>query len=155
MHKIKTKITMKRYILIFIFLSLSGITLSAYSQNPDAIVGKWYNTEKDAKVEIFKEGNKYFGKIIWLQDPKDDTGKPKVDLNNSDVSKQQRKIIGLKILDNFQFNGGVWEDGTIYDPKNGKTYSCIIKKKDNKTLEVRGFVGISLIGRTVEWTKVE
>jgi uncharacterized protein (DUF2147 family) len=146
---------MKDFRKILVLIFLLSINFSLYSQTSDAILGKWYNTEKDAQVEIFKEGNKYFGKIIWLQDPKDDTGKPKVDLNNSDVSKQQRQIIGLKILDNFQFNGGVWEDGTIYDPKNGKTYSCIIKKKDNKTLEVRGFVGISLIGRTVEWTKAE
>lgn len=146
---------MKRYILIFIFMFFSGITMTVFSQTADAIVGKWYNTEKDAQIEIFKVENKFFGKIIWLQDPKDDTGKPKVDLNNSDVSKQQRPIIGLKILDNFKFNGGTWEDGTIYDPKNGKTYSCIIKEKDNNTLEVRGYIGISLIGRTVEWTKAE
>jgi uncharacterized protein (DUF2147 family) len=146
---------MNRYYLIFTSLFFSGITLTAFSQEADAIVGKWYNTEKDAQVEIFKEGNKFSGKIIWLQDPKDDAGKPKVDLNNSDVSKRQRPIIGMKLLENFKYNGGSWEEGTIYDPKNGKTYSCIIKKKDNKTIEVRGYVGISLIGRTVEWTKAE
>lgn len=146
---------MNRYILIFTFLFFSGIATTAFSQDSDAIVGKWYNTEKDAQVEIFKEGSKFSGKIIWLQDPNNDAGKPKVDMNNSDVSKRQRPIIGMKLLDNFKYNGGTWEEGTIYDPKNGKTYSCIIKKKDNKTLEVRGYVGISLIGRTVEWTKAE
>lgn len=146
---------MNRYYLIFTFLFFSGITLKAFSQEADAIVGKWYNTEKDAQVEIYKEGDKFSGKIIWLQDPKDNAGKPKVDLNNSDVSKRQRPIIGMKLLENFKYSSGTWEEGTIYDPKNGKTYSCIIKKKDNKTLEVRGYVGISLIGRTVEWTKAE
>jgi uncharacterized protein (DUF2147 family) len=146
---------MNRYILIFTFLFFSGIVTIAFSQDSDAIIGKWYNTEKDAQVEIFKEGSKFAGKIIWLQDPNNDAGKPKVDVNNSDVSKRQRPIMGMKLLDNFKYNGGTWEEGTIYDPKNGKTYSCIIKKKDNKTLEVRGYVGISLIGRTVEWTKAE
>lgn len=146
---------MNRYYLIFTFLFFLGITTTALAQEADAIVGKWYNTEKDAQVEIYKEGNKFSGKIIWLEDPKDDAGKPKVDVNNSDVSKRQRPIIGMKLLENFKYNGGTWEDGTIYDPKNGKTYSCIIKKKDNKTLEVRGYVGISLIGRTVEWTKAD
>lgn len=146
---------MNRYYLIFTFLFFSGITMTAFPQEADAIVGKWYNTEKDAQVEIYKEGDKFSGKIIWLQDPKDNAGKPKVDVNNSDVSKRQRPIIGMKLLENFKYNGGTWEEGTIYDPKNGKTYSCIIKKKDNKTLEVRGYVGISLIGRTVEWTKAE
>lgn len=126
----------------------------ALAQDGDAIKGKWYNTEKDAQVEIFKEGNKYYGKIVWLQDPIDD-GKPKVDKNNVDSSKRNRPIMGLRLLNNFEYNGETWEDGTIYDPKNGKTYSCIIKKKDARTLEVRGFIGISLIGRTVEWTKAE
>lgn len=125
-----------------------------YAQQADAIVGKWYNTEKDAQVEIFKEGGKYFGKIVWLKEPVEN-GKPKVDKNNSEKELQTRPIMGMRLLNDFQFKGGVWEDGTIYDPKNGKTYSCIIKRKDGKTLEVRGYVGFSMIGRTVEWTKVE
>jgi uncharacterized protein (DUF2147 family) len=61
----------------------------------------------------------------------------------------------MKLLSNFEHTGDTWENGTIYDPKNGKTYSCIIKKKNDKTLEVRGFVGFSMIGRTVEWIKAE
>jgi uncharacterized protein (DUF2147 family) len=126
---------------------------TVYAQQGDAIVGKWYNTEKDAQVEIFKEGDKYAGKIVWLQDPTEN-GKPKVDKNNSDQSKRSRPIMGMRLLNGFEYKGGTWENGTIYDPKNGKTYSCTIKKKDSNTLEVRGFVGISLIGRTVEWTKV-
>lgn len=145
---------MKRYILTFTLLFLSGITMHAFSQTADAIVGKWYNTEKDAQVEIFKEGGKYNGKIVWLQDPAEN-GKPKVDKNNADRAKKDRPIMGMKLLSDFEHKGSAWENGTIYDPKNGKTYSCIIKKKDNKTLEVRGYVGISLIGRTVEWTKAE
>lgn len=145
---------MKRYILTLSFLFFSGMIMFTFAQSSDAIVGKWYNTEKDAQVEIFKEGSKYHGKIVWLQDPTDD-GKPKTDKNNSDKSKQDRPIMGMKLLTDFEHKGGTWENGTIYDPKNGKTYSCIIKKKDNKTLEVRGYVGISLIGRTVEWTKAE
>ena len=141
----------KKILAVIIFL---GIHFSLFSQGSDSIVGKWYNTEKDAQVEIYKEGSKFFGKIVWLQDPTEN-GKPKVDRNNGDISKRERPIMGMKLLNNFEHKGSNWENGTIYDPKNGKTYSCIIKKKDNKTLEVRGFVGISLIGRTVEWTKAE
>ena len=142
---------LKKILAFTIFL---GIHNSLFSQSSDSIVGKWYNTEKDAQVEIYKEGSKFFGKIVWLQDPTDN-GKPKVDKNNGDISKRERPIIGMKLLNNFEHKGSTWENGTIYDPKNGKIYSCIIKKKDNKTLEVRGYVGISLIGRTVEWTKAE
>ncbi len=121
---------------------------SIFAQGENAIVGNWLTTDKDAKIEIFKEGNEYFGKVVWLQEPLED-GKPKVDKKNN------RPLMGMRLLNNFQYNNGVWEDGTIYDPKNGKTYSCTIKKKVNSTLEVRGYVGISLIGRTVEWSRVE
>ncbi|RPA67895.1 DUF2147 domain-containing protein [Cyclobacteriaceae bacterium YHN15] len=142
---------LKKILALIIF---SGVHFSLFSQSSDSIVGKWYNTEKDAQVEIYKEGSKFFGKIVWLQDPTEN-GKQKVDKNNEDKSKRERPIMGMKLLNNFEYKGSTWENGTIYDPKNGKTYSCIIKKKDNKTLEVRGYVGISLIGRTVEWTKAE
>jgi uncharacterized protein (DUF2147 family) len=142
---------LKKILALIIFY---GVHFSLFSQSSDSIVGKWYNTEKDAQVEIYQEGSKFFGKIVWLQDPTEN-GKPKVDKNNDDKSKRERPIMGMKLLNNFEYKGSIWENGTIYDPKNGKTYSCIIKKKDNKTLEVRGYVGISLVGRTVEWTKAE
>lgn len=129
-------------------------TSTSFAQNADAILGKWYNTEKDAQIEITKEDGKYTGKVVWLAEPTEN-GKLKVDKNNSDKSKRARPIMGMKLLHGFEYNDGSWKDGTIYDPKNGKTYSCVIKKKDDKTLEVRGYIGISFVGRTVEWTKVQ
>ncbi|KEO73914.1 DUF2147 domain-containing protein [Anditalea andensis] len=135
-------------------LAFIGILMAqtVFAQASDAIVGTWYNTEKDAKVEIFKEGNRFYGKIVWLQEPTENN-RPKVDKNNADKSKRDRPIMGMRLLNDFQYKSGTWEEGTIYDPKNGKTYSATIKKKNENTLEVRGFVGISLIGRTVEWTR--
>lgn len=127
---------------------------SVFAQSPNDIVGTWYNTEKDARVEIFREGDKYHGKIVWLQEPRENN-RPKVDKNNTDKSKRDRPIMGMRLLNDFKFKNGTWEDGTIYDPKNGKTYSSTIKKKNEDTLEVRGYVGISLIGRTVEWTRAK
>ena len=138
--------------LITLICILASQTL--FAQSSDAIVGTWYNTEKDAKVEIFKERDKYYGKIVWLEEPRENN-KPKLDKNNADKSKRDRPIMGMRLLNDFKYKNGSWEDGTIYDPKNGKTYSSIIKKKDENTLEVRGYVGISLIGRTVEWTKAD
>ena len=60
-----------------------------------------------------------------------------------------------KILKNFEFTGKAWEEGSIYDPKNGKSYSCNMKLKKADELEIRGFVGVSLLGRTTVWTKVK
>jgi uncharacterized protein (DUF2147 family) len=125
-----------------------------FAQKSDDILGVWYNTEEDAKIEIFKEGGKYFGRVVWLKDPMED-GKPVMDANNADKSKRNRPIIGMKLLENFEFKGGSWENGSIYDPRNGKTYASTIKRKGEKVLEVRGFIGVALIGRTVEWTKAQ
>jgi uncharacterized protein (DUF2147 family) len=61
--------------------------------------------------------------------------------------------VGTVILKDFKYSGKTWEDGTIYDPKNGKTYSCIIKAKGLNNLDIRGYIGISLLGRTTNWTR--
>lgn len=130
-----------------------SICFNAISQKADDILGVWYNQEKTAKVEIFKAGDKYDGKIVWLKEPMRD-GKPKLDKENEDEDLRNRPIMGLEILKGFEFDDDEWEDGTIYDPKNGETYSCYITKDGDK-LNVRGFVGFALIGRTSVWTKAE
>jgi uncharacterized protein (DUF2147 family) len=117
-------------------------------QKPDAIIGEWLTAAKDGKIQIFKTGNKFFGKVTWGNRP---NGK---DTQNPDPSLRNQDIIGSIILKDFTFNGkDKWEDGTIYDPNNGKVYSCIIRLKNEKTLEVRGYIGISLLGRTEVWTR--
>ena len=127
----------------------------ALPDNPDAIVGDWKTGEGTAVVRIYKNGAKYQGKIVWLKEPNDPaTGQPKLDRNHPDEASRSRPIMGLVNLWGFNYaKENSWEDGKIYDPKNGKTYSCKIKMVNPTTLEVRGFIGVSLIGRTDTWTK--
>ena len=132
---------------------LGIIPLISQAQQADAIVGKWYTQDKDAHVEIFKEGEVYHGKMVWLKEPTEN-GKPKMDKNNTDKAKRDRPILGMRLLSDFVHDGDTWEDGTIYDPRNGKSYSCTIKLLDKDTMEVRGYVGIAAFGKTVEWTRV-
>ena len=115
----------------------------------------WYNEEKTAKIQIYKATDtKFYGKIVWLKVPELD-GKPKVDVHNPDKSKRSDPIIGLLLLKGFKKNGEKeYTDGTIYDPKNGKTYKCIITPKGDK-LDLRGYIGFSFIGRTTVWTKAD
>lgn len=141
---------MKKFVLLSFFVFLG---LIAFGQQADAIVGKWLNSSKEAHIQIYKKNNKYFGKLAWLKEPNDDDGKPKKDVNNPSRDLRNSSLLGLEILKNFQFVDGVWEDGTIYDPRTGKTYSCKITLSGNK-LNVRGFVGISLIGKTDVWTRI-
>jgi len=134
--------------------------LKAQDFKADDIVGVWMNEDKDAQVEIYKDNGKYFGKIVWLLNPIDEeTNKPKLDDKNEDVSLRDRPVMGLLLLKDFVFDGDdEWEDGTIYDPKNGKTYSCYMEFEDEddmSTLKIRGYIGISLLGRTTYWTAVK
>jgi uncharacterized protein (DUF2147 family) len=135
-------------------------TLNAYAVENDAILGIWTVQKDDARIEIAKAGDGTLeGKIVWLQNPvypegEADAGKPKRDKNNPDTSKQNDPLLGLKLLHGFVYTGdNLWKEGKIYDPKNGKTYSCKLTLTDAKTLEVRGFIGISLLGRTDVWTR--
>lgn len=143
-------------LVLYLFLGTVSLAFSTNAQTNitgDKILGLWLNEEKDAKVEIYKTGNKYFGKLVWgvkIFEPDGKTSKK--DLNNTDNHLRNRNLLGLILLTNFIFDDGVWTDGNIYDPKSGKTYSCTIKLKGDK-LDIRGYVGISLFRRTTTWTR--
>jgi uncharacterized protein (DUF2147 family) len=138
---------------ILAFVTL--LSISAYSQNKaDDITGIWLTGGKEpAKIQVYKSGDRFYGKIIWLKNPTEN-GKQRVDANNPDKAKRNNPIIGLLLLTGFKFDGDdEWKGGDIYDPENGKTYSSYMYLKDKNTVKVRGYVGISLFGRTETWTR--
>jgi uncharacterized protein (DUF2147 family) len=138
---------MKKALLSLATLLLLSVTALANS-GADAILGEWLSQEKDGKILIFKQGDQYFGKISWGKTP------GRKDTNNPDEKLRNRDLLGTVILKNFKFTGSAWENGTIYDPNSGKTYDCILKVKDgNKTLDIRGFVGSPMFGRTSTWSR--
>ncbi len=144
--------------MILQFVLTSGAALAA---GADDIIGVWNNQEKDARIEIFKCGDKYCGKIVSLNEPdypadsqEGTPGTPKLDHHNPDQALRSRPIIGLQIVNDFTFDGNnMWKDGTVYDPKKGKTYSGKMTLVSPNQLKLRGFIGISLIGRTAIWTR--
>ncbi|HEY9113536.1 MAG TPA: DUF2147 domain-containing protein [Bacteroidales bacterium] len=146
------------FVMIGLF-SLSFFQSNAQGVKADDIVGVWLNEDKDAHVEIYNKGGKYFGKIIWLLNPNEDNSTtPNLDDKNQDESLRSRPVMGLQLLTDFVFDGDdEWEDGKIYDPKSGKTYSCYIEfyEGNKDKLKVRGFIGVSLIGKTTYWTRVK
>jgi uncharacterized protein (DUF2147 family) len=137
-----------RKLLTITFLGLFLSISFAQTAPQDAVTGVWFNAEKDGKIQIYKQGDRYFGKLIWTKTPRKDTENPNEKLKT-------RELEGIVLLNNFKFDGKNWEDGTIYDPKNGKTYSCIIKSKGPNNLDIRGYIGISLLGRTTGWTRTK
>lgn len=142
------------------FLGLLIATLSVsfgISQEADDLVGVWMPSEGTAMVKIEKIGSKYFGRIVWLKEPNDEDGNPKTDKKNPDENLHSTPLKGYRILKDFVWNPEtkLWEDGTIYDPKNGTTYSCKIEQTEENRIEVRGFVGAEMFGRTDVWTKMK
>lgn len=144
-----------------IVLCLVGTAAAAFSADADSVLGLWYNQEKDARVEIYKCGDKYCGKVEWMKFPNypDDSkegapGTPKLDNNNPDESQRKNPRLGLVIVKDMSYAGGEkWDGGKIYDPKSGKTYSGKMTMTDPETLDLRGYVGISLFGKTTTWTR--
>ena len=143
---------MKKLLSLAVLILIS--TLS-FSQKSDDIIGVWLTEGGKSKIQITKSNGKYKGKILWLKDPNEADGSAKVDKNNEDESLRSQPILGLVLLQDFEWNDDMFEDGTIYDPENGKLYSCEITFENRDTLNVRGFIGFSLLGRTTVWTRAK
>lgn len=144
----------KRLFLLFALVLGFSTLASAQSQNP---LGIWTNAEKKATFEIYKCGDKLCGKIVSLTVPNDPaTGKPKTDSQNPEPKLRSRPRLGLVFMQGFKYDSdNKWDDGKIYDPESGKTYSCYIKMENANTMEVKGYIGFSLIGRSQTWTRVK
>ncbi len=149
---------MKTYITVLLAALFSMTSLLSLAQKDgDQLVGIWEPSNGKAKVKIEKIGSKYYGKIVWLKEPNDpETDKPKVDKNNPDENMRSTPLRGYRILKDFEYTDKKeWSEGTIYDPENGSTYSCTIKLTDPNTIEIRGYIGISALGRTDVWKRLK
>ena len=121
----------------------------------DKIVGVWEVGSGKARVKITKYGDKFGGKIVWLKEPTYPDGTKKVDKNNPDETKRTTPLLGYNNLLGFSYKGkSEYDGGTIYDPENGSVYNCNISLQDDNTIEVRGYIGVSLFGRTDTWKRV-
>ncbi len=145
---------MKKLIALFVFMLASTLVMA---QDADAIVGVWEPGSGKARVKIDNIEGKFYGRIVWLKEPNDPTtGKPKTDINNSDESMKNVPLRGYRMLKDFVYKGkGIWEEGTIYDPETGNTYTSVITMKDENTLDIRGYVGVKTFGRSDTWRKLK
>ena len=133
---------------IFIMMPFAA----AFAQD---VIGKWKLDDGTAIVEVYKEGNAYNGKIVWLEKPTEADGSAVVDSNNPDKNLRSRKLMGLNMLSGLTKNGSEYTGGKIYDPGNGKTYNCSMKVEGD-VLKVRGSLDKKgLLGRTMDWFRVK
>lgn len=139
-------------------LTLILLASTLYSQTEERVKGYWLTEEGTSQIWIYKARNgKYYGKIVWLDEPNED-GAPKKDKENPDESLRDKPLMGLLILKGFEFDNKEkeWENGTIYDPKNGKTYDCYMwfENGDYNNLKIKGYVmGMRFIGRETTWKR--
>lgn len=126
---------------------------------PATITGTWLVEDSDAHVEISECNDSLCGTIVWLLEPFDEHGNEKLDLLNPDESLRNRRVMGLEVLrvseetDALDDKNAVWS-GAVYDPKIGKAYKCKVRSLADDRLKIRGFIGVSLFGRTTHWTRV-
>ncbi len=116
------------------------------------VKGTWLSGDGDGLIAVRVEGSRLSAKILGSRSNQKD--RPTTDVHNPDPMLRNRPLIGLELFEGFRYEGdGEWSGGTIYDPNNGKTYSCKLKLIGPDTLNVRGFIGISLIGRSETWKR--
>lgn len=135
-------------------LSLAAVlALSAFAaQAADPAIGLWTTIDDEtgkarSVVEVFEKDGELQGKIIEV------IGEAESDVcTECEGELKDHPIVGLPFMWGLQKDGSKWDDGKILDPNNGKVYSSKLQvSEDGKTLEVRGYVGFSLLGRSQTW----
>nr|WP_321353502.1 DUF2147 domain-containing protein [uncultured Draconibacterium sp.] len=142
---------MKKLVILFF---LGVYALAGFAQEADKIVGVWWNDEKTTKIEVEKKDGKYIGTIVYMIPEKYENGQPPKDDENPDPALRERSVVGIQILNGFEYDAKKeeWKNGTIYDPKSGKTYDCYSWMESDDLLKLKGFVaGIRMLGRSSEW----
>ena len=118
----------------------------------DAITGIWLTQEKNSKVEIYEQGGKYFGKIVWMERETNRKGEPITDVNNPDRSLRSRPILGINMLEELVYTDEKWE-GTLYAPKKGRTVDASLELMGEDEL----LLTVSIMGytRNQTWVRSE
>jgi uncharacterized protein (DUF2147 family) len=144
----------------FVSLMFQDLKLSAQSVfKADDINGEWWTPENNGKMIFFRSNGKYYGMVSWLKVPNDPVdGKPRRDKLNPDPQLRKRPLQNLILFSDFTFDAekGKYIGGKIYDADDsGKKYSCWLKLTQYNVLEIHGYVGFSLIGKSVFFTRVQ
>jgi uncharacterized protein (DUF2147 family) len=137
-------------------LDTASSTIAAHDSGASPL-GRWYAEGGAAQVEITDCGGELCGRVVWLRSPFDEDGCELRDRHNPDESLRRRPVIGLEILralERVPAATPTWKGGTIYDPASGQTYRASLRLSGSNRLELRGYIGIPLIGRTTTWFRV-
>jgi len=157
----------RELIKVVVTLTLGLATLSSWGNTTgaDSIKGYWVILDGSALIEVYSTlnktgGNEYSVRIVALRDPLftivdsgAPTGELRRDIYNTTPRLRQRTLEGINIASGLKYNNGTWQGGKIYDPGSGSYYRCQLKLAPGGYLRVRGYMGISLLGRTMYWQR--
>ena len=117
-----------------------------------AVEGRWLTQERDGWIRIVLVGDSLEGRIAGA--PPGSPSEREFDDRNPNPALRTRQLDGLAIMTGFEYDGdGRWKNGKVYDPNTGKTYKCTLTLVDENTLKIRGYIGVSLFGRSETWTR--
>ncbi|MDH3613093.1 MAG: DUF2147 domain-containing protein [Gammaproteobacteria bacterium] len=117
------------------------------------VEGRWLSGDGDGWIEIQLVGNSLIGIVAGSPNTKEGDP-PRYDDKNPDPRLRDRALEGMTIMSGFEYSGNdKWTGGTIYDPNSGRTYKCTLTQVDRDTIKVRGYIGVSLFGRSDTWTR--
>lgn len=143
-----------------VIMTIIMTATTAFAAVPGNILGVWKTDGGDSQLELFKCADKVCGKIVWLKVPKyidsndGPVGATKVNRKCPDPTLRNRPILGLQVMKGLTAIGGNrWDNGICYDPETGKSYKCKMRQTAPNRLELRGYIGISLIGRNFALTR--
>jgi uncharacterized protein (DUF2147 family) len=146
---------MRKNIFLPIFLLYLSAT-AVYAQNDaDKILGKWLNAANDMKVEVYKNNGRYEAKVIWFLCDAGFTMANFYDKKNPNTILRSRPWLGMNVLEGLQFRKrDEWNNGKIYDPNSGHTYSSICHLESDNTLKVRGYWLYEWMGKSLTFYRV-
>ena len=118
------------------------------------MAGLWYDDTGNGAVEILPCGERLCGRIVWLRNPTDKAGQPVTDKLNPEPAQRQRPVCGLQVIGDLKpQRGGAWDEGWIYDPKEGKSYDVQLTLRARDRLQVLGYIGTKFLSETFIWTR--
>ncbi|WP_448187609.1 DUF2147 domain-containing protein [Azospirillum sp. sgz301742] len=133
------------------FILASLIATPALAAPPDAF-GVWLTANREAAIEVQPCGTTACGRLVWYLEKRSgpDAG---LDSKNPSPEQRRRRLCGITMLGGFKPSATGWEDGWVYDPESGNTYSGTMEPDGPDRLRLRGYVGIPLFGRTEVWSR--
>jgi uncharacterized protein (DUF2147 family) len=137
-------------------IALGAVALIAAAQPGASPEGRWLTQRKHGIVEVYRCGGDgtLCGRLVWFQIEPGSPNMEGLDRHNPDPAKRNRSLCGVVFMTGFKPAGpDAWEDGTLYDPETGKTYSGTFTVQPDGRLRLRGYIGVPMLGENTFWTR--